>query len=282
MRSDLHLHTFVSDGALDPVALMREAVRWGITQLSIADHDALGAYTWNGGAVFEEARHLGLDLVVGIELDTELDGVEVHLLGYEVELDSAPLLEHLARVCATRRERAEREIGLVNERLGPDTLRPDQVFTPGRETLMRPHFIHPLLDQGRFPSYPEAARWFKDNIKSGIDVPKPPIATAISLVRAAGGQPVLAHPGYYMKAGIDILGRLPDLVAQGLQGVEVHYPYHSCSPRLFSAEDEAALRSAIEARARELALRITRGSDGHTSGDLERVYGALPSPGAFW
>jgi len=282
MRSDLHLHTFVSDGALDPVALVREAARWGITQLSITDHDALGAYSWQGGAVFGEARRLGLDLIVGIELDTELDGREVHLLGYEVAQDSQPLLDHLAQVRAARRERAEREIGLVNERLGAGTLRPDLVFAPGRETLMRPHFIHPLLEQGRFASYPEASRWFKENIQSGVSVPKPAIEKAISLVRAAGGWPVLAHPGYFIKEGIDILARLPSLAAQGLLGVEGHYPYHSCSPRLFSAEDEATLRSSIEARARELGLRLTRGSDGHTPADLERVYGALPSPSAFW
>src|SRR6185369_9010920 len=156
MLHDFHLHTLVSDGELSPTELLWQASQRGIQALSITDHDALGAYTWEDGIVFEEAKRLGLQLTVGIEMDADMDGIEVHLLGFDVSLDDAPLRQHLESVRVARHERARREIGIVNELLGEGSISADEVFTPGRETLMKPHFIHPLLDRGRFQTYEEA------------------------------------------------------------------------------------------------------------------------------
>src|SRR5687768_14180809 len=71
MLSDFHLHTFVSDGELDPVAVLRHAAARGVDSLSLTDHDALGAYRWQDGEVFSEARRLHLELTVGIEMDAD-------------------------------------------------------------------------------------------------------------------------------------------------------------------------------------------------------------------
>jgi predicted metal-dependent phosphoesterase TrpH len=271
---DLHLHSFVSDGTLDPVALLGHAAAVGIEQLSIADHDSLGAYGWEAGRVFEEARRLGLTLVVGLELDAELDGVEVHLLGYAVRLDENALAAHLARVATLRRERARREIEIVNRLLGRETVREAEILVPWRQTLMKPHFIQPLLDKGLFPSYKAANTWYKENVRSGIEVSKPGLGQAIGLVHAAGGWAVLAHPAYYAQEGIAVVPRLADLKGQGLDGIEVDYPYHACSPDKFSLEAERALVAELRAAACALGLRATRGSDCHTPADFVRVYGA--------
>ena len=95
MLSDLHLHTCVSDGELEPPALIACAAACGIGRLAITDHDSLEAYRWGGGQVFETARSLGLELTVGTELDVLLDGREVHLLGYDVDLSVRGLGAHL-------------------------------------------------------------------------------------------------------------------------------------------------------------------------------------------
>jgi len=273
MIVDLHLHTLVSDGDLDPCDLLRRVARLGVTHASIADHDALGAYAWEGGRVFAEARRLGLDLTVGIELDTDLEGVEVHLLGYGVDLGPGPLTTYLAGVQTARFERARREIGIVNALLGEGSVREDAVFVPGRQTLMKPHFIHPLLEKGFFPTYEAAKRWYRQNVDAGVAVPKLPLAEGLRLVREAHGWPVLAHPGYYEKAGLEIVGRLAELQAWGLGGVELDYPYHASSPHVFGAADQAALRGRREAAVRALGLRATRGTDCHSLKDLERHYG---------
>jgi predicted metal-dependent phosphoesterase TrpH len=278
MLVDLHLHTTVSDGELDPCDLLAAIAAIGITHASIADHDALGAYSWEGGRVFREALRLGIDLRPGIELDATLEGIEVHLLGYDVRSGSNALDGHLARVRAARTERARREIGIVQQLLGADAVTEGEIFAPGRETFMKPHFIHPLLAKGLFPSYEAAIGWYKGNVRSGVEVEKPPLAEAIRLVHEAGGWAVLAHPAYYEKAGIGVTTRLGDLAKLGLDGVEVEYPYHLCSPTAFSPAEERDYVVGLRDEAVRLGLRITRGSDGHTRADLDRVYGSPGRP----
>jgi predicted metal-dependent phosphoesterase TrpH len=277
MSSDLHLHTLVSDGELDPAAVLWQAASRGVTQLSITDHDALGAYTWEDGVVFEEAKRLGLELTVGIEMDADLDGAEVHLLGFSVGLDDAPLVAHLERVRAARFERARREIDVVNGLLGEGTITEALVFTPGRQTLMKPHFIRPILAKGHFQTYEDANAWYRKNVKSGVAVPKPSLEEAIALVKGAGGWAALAHPGYYDTPERPIAQRLAALKDMGLGGVEVDYPYASCSPRQWDVAREGAFLAALRAAAETLSLRVTRGSDCHTADDFDRVYGA-PAP----
>src|SRR5262245_59173436 len=211
MLQDFHLHTLVSDGDLEPTELLREAAARGITHLAITDHDSLGAYVWREGEVFAEARRLGLELTVGIEMDADMDGIEVHLLGFGVGLDAPALVAHLEQVREARFERARREIDVVNGLLGADTIRSADLFAPGRETLMKPHFIHPLLDKGLFPTYEEANAWYRKNVKAGVPVPKPKLAEAIRLVHDAGGWTALAHPGYYERDGLPVAPRLAGL-----------------------------------------------------------------------
>jgi len=272
MWTDLHLHSIASDGELDPVTLLERAAACGIERLSITDHDTFAAYRWREGAVREAARRLELDLLVGIELDTTLAGREVHLLGYALDPEEPTLAEHLAAVRQARTERARRELTLVNERLGAGTLREEQIFAEGREMPMRPHFIRPLVAQGRFGSYGEGGAWFRENAAPS-QVPKPEVARAIALIHGAGGWAVLAHPGYYLKAGLPVLERLAWLREAGLDGVEADYPYASSSPEVFSAADAERFRAELGPRAESLGLRLTRGSDIHFAADFARVYG---------
>jgi hypothetical protein len=277
MVADFHLHTSASDGELDPAALVREAASRGVRALAITDHDTLAAYRWREGAVFDEARRLGVTLTVGIELDVALGGREVHLLGLGLALDAPALGAHLAAVRAARHERARRELALVNERLGEGALAEADVFVPGRDTLMRPHFIRPLVARGRFATYQQGRAWFHANARAGVEVPKPGMAEAIAMVHAAGGEAVLAHPGYYWKDGFPILEQLASLRALGLDGVELDYPYASSSPELFPDGDAGRFTAALRVAGETLSLRFTRGSDAHGPADFERVYGRPPA-----
>jgi predicted metal-dependent phosphoesterase TrpH len=272
MLQDFHLHTLVSDGDLEPPEVLRQAAARQVTHLSITDHDSLGAYAWQGGRVLDEARQLGLELTVGIEMDADWDGIEVHLLGFGIALEAAELRRHLDAVRVARFERARREIGIVNELLGAGSITEAEVFAPGRETLMKPHFIHPLLDKKRFATYEEANGWYRKNVKAGVAVPKPKVDEAIRLVHGAGGWTALAHPGYYDLAGAKVASRLGELKAAGLDGVELDYPYHACSPDRYSVEQERAYVASIRTAAEPLGLRFTRGSDAHTTADWAKVY----------
>ena len=273
MVADFHLHTSASDGELDPGALLAAAASRGVLSLAITDHDTLAAYRWQDGAAFDEARRLGVLLTVGIELDVAHGGREFHLLGLGLGLGATALGAHLEVVRAARHERARRELALVNERLGEGSLSEEDVFVPGRDTLMRPHFIRPLVARGRFGSYQHGREWFHANARTGVAVPKPGMAGAIGMIHEAGGEAVLAHPGYYWKDGFPILEELASLRALGLDGVELDYPYRSSSPELFAEGDAEGFTAELRAAGEALSLRFTRGSDAHGPSDFERVYG---------
>ena len=275
MTEDFHLHTTVSDGELTPLELLRAAAAHGIASLAITDHDTLDAYAWEGGAVFAEAERLSLALTVGIEIDTELDGMEAHLLGFAVDRSDPGLGAHLLDVREARIARARAEIGIVNGLLGEGTIGESDIFVPGRVTLMKPHFIRPLLRQGRFETYEDADEWFERHVRGcGVDVPRPPLGDAIAMVQGAGGWTALAHPGHYERAGYPVAERLAVLRGMGLDGVELEYPYHSRSPQRWSLDEERSFLAELRRAADALGMRTTRGSDCHTAADFVKVYGA--------
>jgi predicted metal-dependent phosphoesterase TrpH len=282
MVADFHLHTNASDGEMEPAALVERAAAHGVTRLAITDHDTLAAYRRDGGAVVGASRRLGVELAAGIEMDVALGEREVHLLGLGLDIDAHDLGVHLQAVRAARLERARRDLALVNERLGAETLRAEQIFAPGRDALMRTHFIRPLVAAGRFSSYAEGQEWFRANADGDVRVPKPKLAEAIALIHAAGGVAVLAHPAYYWKDGFPILETLSELRTQGLDGVELDYPYRSSSPDLFAEGDAERFTEALRSTGEALGLRFTRGSDAHRPEDFDRVYGPVcgPSEGA--
>jgi predicted metal-dependent phosphoesterase TrpH len=277
MLADFHLHTSASDGDLDPAALVARAASHGIRALAITDHDTLGAYRWRDGAVFEATRRLGVELTIGVELDVAFDGREVHLLGLGLDLEADALGEHLAAVHAARHERALRELSLVREELGEGVLAAEDVFVPGRESVMRPHFIRPLVTRGVFATYQEGRDWFHAHARGGAAVPKPAMGEAIGMIHVAGGRAILAHPGYYWKDGFPILDALDALRSAGLDGVELDYPYASSSPALFTSGEAEGFVSVLRSAGERLGLAFTRGSDAHSVADFERVYGPAPA-----
>jgi predicted metal-dependent phosphoesterase TrpH len=271
---DLHVHTLVSDGDATPRQLLEAAARAGLKTLSFCDHDAIGAYR-HFGDVFAEAAGLGIELVAGIELDSVYMGREVHLLGYGFDLGDGPLNAHLEMTQRLRRERVGLQIGLVNAHFGRQVVDLDKVRQPSpgavRETLMKPHLVFALLAEGLFAEYREAARWLSQNARVDVEVPKLPFAEAVALLRRAGGEAVLAHPGYLAReTTIPLAVFLEEFVHRGLTGIEVEYRYLQTSPDFPDPGSERKMVREVAALAERFKLKMTRGSDAH---DVETMVG---------
>ena len=103
-KVDLHTHTIYSDGALSPVELMDFAKSKGLTAIGITDHDNVDG--------IEEAKKYGkeinLEVIPGLELSTDIEGQEVHLLGYFIDHHNAELKKYLNFFRTERLERAKR------------------------------------------------------------------------------------------------------------------------------------------------------------------------------
>jgi predicted metal-dependent phosphoesterase TrpH len=262
----MHLHTLVSDGNATPLEMLQAAKQAGLERISFTDHDALGAYR-HWGDLFPKAAELGIELVPGIELDSDYKRREVHLLGYGIRLDDPALNRHLAMSQRVRKQRVTQQLAIINQFFRRKVVDAKKVFLPHRDTLMKPHLVHAMLEQGLFPEYREAANWLSEIARVQVHVPKLPLADAIAMIRAAGGEAILAHPGYMVKeTDISLAAFLDEFVPLGLAGLEVDYPYYQEKEPGPPFRDPASERDMI-AELSELAgrfkVKMTRGSDAH-------------------
>jgi len=216
---DLHLHTTYSDGALSPRALVDRARRAGLTTISITDHDHVGG--------FEEAREagaaVGVEVIPGVELSTNVNGMDIHMLGYFFDHRNPALLAHLSLVRRERVRRAEKIVEKLNGLRIP--LRLESVLAQaGGGAVGRPHIALALLEEGLTGSYHEAFIKYIGAGKPAYEQ-KHPVSPleAITLLSSAGGLSFIAHPSPAVDGST-----LPGLIHDGINGIEVVHP--SLSP----------------------------------------------------
>jgi len=264
-NSDLHFHTLVSDGSANSLEMLTAASEAGLKRISITDHDAVGAYRYFHPNLFGLAQSMGMELIPGIELDTEYLDHEVHLLGYQIDIGNATLNTHLRKTQNDRRQRINKQILAINTHFGEAIISKEEILMPERDSVMKPHLIHDLLKTGRLGNdYRTVQQWLSDTIKVSVKVFKPTIKDAISLIHGAGGQAVLAHPGFLsVEHGLSLEHILRELKEFGLDGVELEYPYAGSSSFFPDSQTEAAVISEIRDLADRFSLFTTRGSDAH-------------------
>lgn len=241
---DLHSHTTASDGTLSPRELVRAAVKRGVRVLAITDHDSTEGLR---DAFDEAARHPPLTIVPGLEINCDVPGAEVHVLGYYVDYEAAWFQDFLREQRAERAARVHR----IAERLAElgMPIDPAEVFAIVKEgSPGRPHVAQVMVQRGYVKSVREAFdKWLHANGPANVPRKRLTPMDAIAVIRRAGGVPVFAHPGF---ASRDEL--VPDMVAAGLMGIETYYAEHS-----------AAQIAHYKDLCRQHGLIATGGSDYH-------------------
>lgn len=238
-RADLHIHSTHSDGTYGPAEVVDLARRSGLSAIAITDHDTMTATAEARSAAGE-----GLEIVAGVEVTTEYEGREYHLLGYFVNDDDPDLKAALATICTSRRERFYGMIDLLR-RQGVTV---DETAIPSASVLGRRNLAVMLAESGQVGSVREAFhRYLADDGPAALPKARLPLSEAAELIDAAGGVASLAHPPPSMTP--DDLARFRLL---GVRAVEADHPRHSKA---------RALR--LRAWATELAMGITAGSDCH-------------------
>lgn len=244
----MHIHTSASDGVLTPVEVLRQAEQMGLPGIAITDHDTVEGLPAAWACL--ETEGLSLELISGIELNTEVEAGEIHILGYYIDYRCPQLLANLLEIKAARFERAQRMVSRLRDMGYMITF--EQVQKLAQEDLIaRPHVAMALMDKGYVFSIREAFNKFIGRGRPAY-VPRYRFTPqkAIDLIHIAGGVTVLAHPG---------LIRHPHLVEEvldlGVEGLEVFYPEHS-----------TAETSHFLAIAESRGLLVTGGSDFHGSG----------------
>lgn len=254
---DLHAHTSVSDGTETPAELVAAAVDAGLDVVAITDHDATSGWS----EAFEAARGTGVTVVPGLELSTQLDYASVHVLGYLVDPADAGLVEETERIRAERLHRARSmvdRIAVDYPRLSWDRVR--EHTTPDA-TVGRPHIADALVTLGYVPdrtaAFQSILHW-----RSGYYRPHdaPPPIVGVRLIVAAGGVPVIAHPG--ARGPLRVLDdtRMRELVDAGLAGLEIAH-----------RDNPVGSRERLAALAERYGLLTTGSSDYHGAGKPNRL-----------
>ena len=150
-KADLHTHTIHSDGALSPRELLAKAKSVGLHTISITDHDTVNALL----DPFPGADEFGVDVIPGVELSTSLNGSEIHILGYFIDIRNTILLESLSVFREERLKRVERIVDKLNRMNIPLTVE-SVLAHAGTGVVGRPHVANALVNGGHATSYQQA------------------------------------------------------------------------------------------------------------------------------
>lgn len=251
---DLHTHTTCSDGTDSPFTLVKKALAAGITTLGVTDHDSTA-----GWAEAVTAIQPQIELVLGAEISClTTDGISVHMLGLLFDGEDREMQQMLADSRDTRLPRMRKMVELLSA--DGINISLDDVYraAPEGATVGRPHLADALVANGVVASRDEAFLDLLNNeSKYYVTHAAPTPEDAIRTIRKAGGVAVIAHPFASRRGQTITASTFADLVAAGLNGIEVHH-----------RDQNAQEQEILLAIARELSLVTTGASDYHGTGKL--------------
>jgi 3',5'-nucleoside bisphosphate phosphatase len=241
--------------------LLSCAAAAGLSAVAVTDHDTVAGVA----AASAAGAARGVTVVAGVELSaSDEKGAEVHMLGLHL-VDLARIAAPLARFQADRVTRAIAIVAALNRGGVPVTIEA-VMAEAGPGAVGRPHVARALIAGGWARDLREAFdRWLGADKPAFVEKPRLEIADAIRLIHDAGGVAIWAHPG---REGTRT--KIENMVAQGLDGVEVTHPGHSMDDM-----------NRLNALARHRDLLRSGGSDWHGATDGPRSLGAMRVP-AEW
>lgn len=260
---DLHVHSYYSDdGEYSPKGLFDIPRSKGIKIMAIADHNSIKA----DREASELAKLYDIRYIKVIEIDCDLDGVKLHVLGYGIDDEDIRYQRLEEDIRRQKIANGKRKIELT-ESLGfkVDRAKLDKISKNG--VYAGEHFAEVLLNDERYLDN-ELLRPYRAGAKRG-DNPyvnffwdyyaqgKPcytkvdymSLKECIDLIHDTGGKAILAHPGNNLKGRFDLFDMMVPL---GVDGVEAFSSYHDLETCLYF-KDKAMTYSLI----------YTTGSDFH-------------------
>ena len=244
---DLHTHSHYSDGCDSPAQLVRQAQEAGLAAIALCDHNTLAGLP----EFLEAGKKSPVKTVPGIELTTEHEGKELHILALFLKQEHYGPIRELLGEYRRQKERSNRALVEALRQAGME-LDYDRLARDKKDYVNRAHIGQALLEKGYVESVKEAFRKYLSP-DSGFYVPprRPDACRTIHLVRQLGAVPVLAHP--LLSVSEDRLRAfLPEAVKNGLAAMEVYYTEYT--PK------QTALARGIAA---EFGLLPSGGSDYH-------------------
>lgn len=248
MLTDLHMHSYYSDGTMSPREIVEDAKKRNVQLIAITDHNVLDSYT----ELKEAAEEFGIKVIRGVEIDARFEDIVVHILAYNFE-DNENLFNLVHKA---KNELLETSIELI-KRMENDY---ENISSEDYEAYDYDKRkggwkgIHYLFDRGITSELYEGVKYY-GKYKCGHEYfDYPTVEEVVKAVHEANGYVVLAHPCNYYKNNTkeEVLEKLEKFKSIGIDGVECYYP----------ANSEMMTETCVEF-CKNNDMIITVGSDSH-------------------
>ena len=248
MLTDLHMHSYYSDGTMSPREIVEDAKKRNVQLIAITDHNVLDSYT----ELKEAAEEFGIKVIRGVEIDARFEDIVVHILAYNFE-DNENLFNLVHKA---KNELLETSIELI-KRMENDY---ENISSEDYEAYDYDKRkggwkgIQYLFDRGITSELFEGVKYY-GKYKCGHEYfDYPTVEEVVKAVHEANGYVVLAHPCNYYKNNTkeEVLEKLEKFKSIGIDGVECYYP----------ANSEMMTETCVEF-CKNNDMIITVGSDSH-------------------
>lgn len=268
---DLHTHTCRSDGSKTPTELVDYALKKGLSAIAITDHDTVAGLE----EAIEYAKDKDIEVIPGIELSTEYQGKDIHIVGLDIDYKSKEFTNYLEEFVDSRDTRNIKMCKLLSD-MGLTMTYEELKAEYAGSVITRAHYARFMLKRGYVTSLAEAfERYIGDNCPCFLPREKITPTKGVELIIKAGGIPILAHPMLYGMSFERLQGLVDIMKVAGLMGIEAIYTTNTTS-------DERETREF----AKRNNLLISGGSDYHgvakPKTDLGVGFGKLFVPEAVW
>ncbi len=258
---DLHCHSTVSDGLFSPPDLVAYAAKRGVKVLALTDHDDMGGLQ----AAREAALEHGIQFINGVEISVTWKRRTLHIVGLKVDANNLALKTALDKVRIGRDERAQ-EMGEDLARAGIHGAYEGAKALAAQSIITRTHFARFLVENGHAKDTKSVFKKYLVKGKPGFKEHEwMSLETAVSLINAAGGSAVIAHPGRYDLGTINMLLLMHEFRSLGGAAIEVVTGSHT--PPQYQQFAKIA---------HKFSLKSSLGSDYHGSGISYMEMGCIP------
>jgi len=233
---DLHIHSqFSSDGELGISKIINRCLVQKIDILSITDHNSVKGIN----QAIHFTQQAGVDFIPGIEIDCNYEGIDLHVLGYHINWKSEDFLKLEEDICSKVTDSFAEMISNLNK-LG-FIIDADSVLAKANGKLPTGELIaevmlsdkkyySPLLspymkggERSDMPYINFYLDYFAQGKSTFVPINYMTYADAVEMIMDNGGIPIVAHPGLNLKGKEEIVEKL---LNKGAQGLEVFNNYH--------------------------------------------------------
>ncbi len=270
---DLHLHSNYSDGLDTPFQLIDKSIELEIKAIALTDHDTIdGVREFLSYGEDKENIIVIPAIEISIMHEPFREIKDVHIIGLNINRDSSELINTLKQQLTGRLNQKKQICRRLREEFGYNITFDEVESIAESNVVGRPHIVKIMKknnpDKVESKTNDELFKIISLGGEAYVDREfELNLEESIELIEAAGGIPILAHPGIYKVSNRTKFVEL--CVNAGIKGVEVEYIYAKNRP-FFNTDNAQWAQDFLPQFYRKIAEKFnllkSGGSDYHGKG----------------